>query len=97
MDQGSYGIVKLARDTNRNDTRVALKLIDSGKIKSNNKMRHVMREQDILFGLNYKHIIKIYETFEYVSFIFQFLITYFLYSKRKTSFALSSNTADMAA
>ena len=66
IDSGSYGQVKLATNTKTGQT-VALKLIDSEKIISNNKQVHINREQDLLFSLKHQHIIKIYKTFVHVS------------------------------
>jgi serine/threonine protein kinase len=47
-----------------NGNQVAVKIIDGNRIQDLGKVRHVMREKDLLYKLAHPHIVKLYDTFQ---------------------------------
>ena len=62
LDEGAYGVVKLAKHKEVG-VPVALKIVDGNLLEKVGKIRHVMREKDLLYSLNHFHIVKLYENF----------------------------------
>ena len=87
IGEGMFGKVKLAIHLITNE-KVAIKIFDKGKIKSNKEKQYIEREISILKKLNHYNIIKLYNIIEDENYIY--LIQEYISDKELLNFIQTS-------
>ena len=62
LGKGAYGSVQLAAH-NKTGVFVAIKQVDKAFVQQVGKVKHVIREKELLFELQHPNIISLYATF----------------------------------
>lgn len=63
LGEGAFGTVTLALDK-KNNRKVAVKTVDQDKTLKFNKVKHVMRERNLMNELNHPNIVNLLCTFK---------------------------------